>query len=337
MKNACSIVIAFLFFLFSLKAQEFHTPREILEIMDSSMISYVFLALNKPIPKPDLSQVINSNDYYISAEGELVKYAPAPETEKFYRSGLQFYEQKQLDSALVYFQKAYKNEHSYLKALTEAGIVLFEMKEYESAQNVLQRVLLSNPKDYKAHWYLGKIFMLQGQFQGALDRFINAHLLNRNHPGVQSDLFTCLKKLKYDVIDWLYNPQVSIERVKFDDVKVSFDRPWLPTALVMAVWEYEPDYADRWNDPEHFVLGINEKKYYEMMLNQLYFAIEKKYNNRKKYPEFYYMVKAFETKKIDEYVYYEMLLPYYPHIGLFLSDSFMNDIKLYLLDVRFKK
>lgn len=319
------------------RAQEFRNLNEILKIIENSILEYRFVKLEKTLPISNLTENLNSNDYYISDDKQIFIYAISEQTHLFYTIGQKYFNQKQFDSAANYFYRAYENQNTFYKAHTDYAITLFNLKKYDEAHKILEQVISKNFIDYKAHWYLGKILFKQNRIDYAINSFALAHILNRNHPEIKKELLICLKKRKYKFKDWFFHPQFEIEKIRFDRVKITTHPDWVPSAMVAALWENEPDFAQYWNNPSNFIFDINIMKFYEMFFNQLAFIYNKDiYNNRKKYPAFYYMKKAFQDRKVEEFIYYEMILPYHPHVSLALSEKFIQRIKLYLLDLRFK-
>ena len=56
----------------------------------------------------------------------------------------------------------------------------------------------------------------------------------------------------------------------------------------------------------------------------------------KKNPEFKALKLALDKQMIDEYIFYEVLLPQYPFVAYQLPEEFVNGIKDYVLQVRGK-
>jgi hypothetical protein len=56
----------------------------------------------------------------------------------------------------------------------------------------------------------------------------------------------------------------------------------------------------------------------------------------KKSPALAMLMKAFEEKKFDEYLYYEVILPKYPGIVYYTEREFVEDMAKYVVNVRGK-
>ena len=99
-----------------------------------------------------------SADLYILSDEELGKAN--------YQLGLSYYQQKQLDQSLVYFDRVKGGRSSYAEsAYFYAGIVAFQNGNYFRAQQDLQRI--ANNQDYRIQvpYYLARIYAEQENYQ----------------------------------------------------------------------------------------------------------------------------------------------------------------------------
>ncbi|MGE0932304.1 tetratricopeptide repeat protein [Peijinzhouia sedimentorum] len=99
-----------------------------------------------------------SADLYILGDEELGKAN--------YQLGLSYYQQKQLDQSLVYFDRVKGGRSSYSEsAYFYAGIVAFQNGNYFRAQQDLQRI--ANHPDYRIQvpYYLARIYAEQENYQ----------------------------------------------------------------------------------------------------------------------------------------------------------------------------
>ena len=57
----------------------------------------------------------------------------------------------------------------------------------------------------------------------------------------------------------------------------------------------------------------------------------------RKYPEFKALQSALDKQMIDEYKFYEIILPEYPHVAYQLPEEFIQSIKDYVIEIRGKQ
>ena len=134
------------------------------------------------------------------------------------------------------------------------------------------------------------------------------------------------KKIKYH--DWCFNPQYKLEEKNAETTKIYFQSDWLGYSLVKAVWKFEPDYRKSMGMSENTISTLEEK---EALIAIAYTLTKKK---MKKYPEFKALKLAIENDMLNEYIFYEIILPENPIYASYLTEEFIQSIKKYVIEVR---
>lgn len=117
-------------------------------------------------------QAVNSYDQAITASPG---YAEA-----FNNRGLAFYELGLFDQALKNYDSAISLKADYADALSNRGNVLKALKRFDEAEKSFERALTVRP-DAKIYYNLGVLFIVEGRWQDAIDRFERALALEPNN------------------------------------------------------------------------------------------------------------------------------------------------------------
>lgn len=203
--------------------------------------------------------------------------------------------------------------------------------DFDNAIEWYEKTISLNYIDYMAHWFLADAYKMRGELDLAVDEITIAMILNRNNPRIEkslSDIYK-LKKLKTD--DWTFNPQIKIDSTGIDEVSISFSPDWLGYAMVKAVWKYEPGYKESMGVTSGSFSTIEEKECFISLMT----SFDKK--RLKKHPEFKALKLSLDKKMIDEFIFYEIILPEYPFVAYQLTEEFLNEIKDYVKEIRGNK
>ena len=112
----------------------------------------------------------------------------------FFEQGEQFFLKEKMDSALVYYTKAYEEDSSAFNALTYIAQCNIFMKKYDEAEPVLLKVIGKNSIDYMAHWFLSDVYAAKGKWKDAAREITISNVLNRNNPRIHKRLVEVYKK-----------------------------------------------------------------------------------------------------------------------------------------------
>lgn len=314
-----------------LSAQEVDGPAEIINIMEQSKLLYEINLLEKPISSPDYSLNLNTVNFYRkkTEDGfatmaiELPEEANAikVEAEKAFR-------EKKYSAAREGYQKILDLVPEYSKMLTYIGQTHMLEGNGTKAIECYQQAIDNNPIDYMAHWFLARCYVLKGEEEKALTHYLNAHILNRNHSLIHTEINELLAEKNLKLENWLFNPQVKLSNPEEGKVVLAYQQEWLGYAITKAVWEYEPNYRSDKGEPEKF--SMEEEK---IALLSLYLGNAEK----KTYEKLPYLLALHNTIKkgtVDPYIIYEVFLPKEPFIAYQLPDSTLELIRNYILDSR---
>ena len=107
---------------------------------------------------------------------------------------------------------------------------------------------------------------------------------------------------------------------------IEFDKDWLSYALVNAVWEYEPGYAESMG-------GSTFLRAKEAIVNT-YLTYDKK--QLKSSPAMRMFKIALDNHAVDVYLFYEYFLPRDPSMALFQSEETIEEVADYIINIRSK-
>ena len=94
---------------------------------------------------------------------------PAPSYMEYFKTGTQAYEEGKLDEAVDALQRSLEINPDFLPAEEMLGFALLDMGDYDRALRQLSTVLTNNAYSVKARIGIGRIYLLKGNFQKAVD------------------------------------------------------------------------------------------------------------------------------------------------------------------------
>ncbi len=323
------------FVLFSaiLFSQTLHSPGEILKIMEKSPVMFNVEMLSAPVPCPDRSDNLNYHDVYrVKTDSSMKTYAYSlkPEAQPYFEKAEEYFGKHNMDSACYFYEKVLEADPQYYKVMTYLGQVYDTMNDNEKAIEWYNKAIANNYIDYMAHWFLADIYRMKGDIDKAVDEITIASILNRNNPRIKASQVEIFKLAKIKGNDWCFTPQCIISKEN-DAVKIAFDEYWIGYAMAKAVWKYEPGYRQSMGVAENVYSSLEDK---ECLVN-LMASLTNAKKNISKYPELKTLKKAIENDYINEYIFYEIVLPEHPNVAYQLSESFIERIKDYILKYRY--
>ncbi len=312
-------------------AQEIHSPAEIFKIMEKSPVSYELNSLEKEILPKDRSDNLNYNHYYrVSDRGQIstFQYDMDSALQVCINKAEAYFQDKKFSLAREKYLEALKMDSSYFQVMTYIGQIYGIEGEFDKAIEWYNKTIDLNYIDYMAHWFLADAYKTKGELDKAVDEITIAMILNRNNPRIVNamrDIYE-LKKLKAD--DWTFNPQIKIDSIGVNQVRILYDIDWLGYAMVKALWEYEPGYKKS--------MGVSEETFSTIEEKECFVSLMTTFNKKKlkKHPEFKALQLALDKDMIDEYIFYEIVLPEHPFVAYQLPTEFISGIKDYVIRVR---
>lgn len=326
-----------LFFLlpfFAVYGQDLHTPKQIYEIIEKSEISYAISELKTKIDAPDRSNNVNyNNSYRVYKDSSMFtyKYEPSEEVQMWADSGEAYFVKGDTRKAREMYMKVLSIDPSYYKVITYIAQTYGIEKNYTESELWYKKAIDRNYIDYLAHWLLADIYRINGNNKKALEEITIAHILNRNNPRLYKSFAEIYKLEKINYSPWYFNPQHQSEFIDHNNISIKTNMDWLGHALVKAVWQYEPGYSESMGEKDNNPISVLREK--EGLVALLYTMDKKK---MKKYPEMNVLQLALDNKQIEEFIFYEIILPDYPMVAYHLPESFIGHISDYIINTRSK-
>lgn len=308
-------------------AKDENPLQEAMEIIKESKTLYSLKYLDKPIPVPDRSRLINY-PVYREKKGDSydVKAIKATgEAKKLLDKAENYFGSHQYAKARDAYTLALQEDPKLYSAITYIGQTYGIEKNWDKAELWYKKAIEANYVDFLAHWLLADVYKIKGQKEKALDEISIAKVLNRNNPRLEA-----LRKEIYglnglNIKNWTFNPQV---RMSMDsvtgNVNIVADSIWSYYAFVQAAWFYEPVYkakAKKYSMPQAM--------YRECLMGFLPFIGDKALVDSVDVLK--RLVKVIEADKLDEFVFYDMLLLDYPTASFQLDKKQIEGLKDYLI------
>lgn len=308
-------------------AKDENPLQEAMEIIKESKTLYSLKYLDKPIPVPDRSQLINY-PVYREKKGDSydVKAIKATgEAKKLLDKAENYFGSHQYAKARDAYTLALQEDPKLYSAITYIGQTYGIEKNWDKAELWYKKAIEANYVDFLAHWLLADVYKIKGQKEKALDEISIAKVLNRNNPRLEA-----LRKEIYglnglNIKNWTFNPQVRMSRDSVTgNVNIVADSIWSYYAFVQAAWFYEPVYkakAKKYSMPQAM--------YRECLMGFLPFIGDKALVDSVDVLK--RLVKVIEADKLDEFVFYDMLLLDYPTASFQLDKKQIEGLKDYLI------
>lgn len=333
MKKTMSL-LGLLLMVTALNAQKLHSTAEIMRVMIDSKLKYEVELMKKPIPGKDYSDKLNYHNFYRVSTDSMIKtlaYTFSEQSKPLFNKAESLF-QSNPDSAIYYYKLALKADPQLFLVMTYIGQVYEQKKDLENAMKWYKKAISNNYIDYMAHWFLADAYESTGKLDEAVDEIVIAQILNRNNFRIKSAMNRIFGLANKSTEDWSFNPQVKIEKKSENSISVAMDEKWIGYGIAKAIWEFEPGYKASMG------IKINEHSTLEdkECLASLLVSLENAKVNIDKDPQLRVLKEAVLSKYIDEYIYYEMILPENPSVAYQLPEETILRIKDYILKVRNK-
>lgn len=312
-------------------AQEIHTPAEILKILEESELTYMIEQLKEQIEPVDRSDDVNLNNFYRKeGKGEITshKYVLKEEAEAYASKAEEYFRKGKVKQAREMYLKVLEEDPEYYKVITYIGQTHGIEKDFDKAIKWYKKAIKSNYIDYMAHWFLADAYKEKGRLNDAVKEITIALVLNRNNPRIQKSFNMIYESKKLKTPEWAFTPQMKLDSVGPNKVTLAYGGDWLGYALAKAVWKFEPGYRASMGVKKNTFSTTEERE----ALAGLVVTFDKK--KLKKNPEFKALKNAIDNKMINEYIFYEILLPQFPFVAYQLPAEFIEEIAQYVLKVR---
>lgn len=296
--------------------------KKAMDIIKDSKTAYSLKFLEKPIPVPDRSKMINIQVYREkTADGYVLKsFEPKGEAKKLFDKAESYFGSHQYAKARDAYTLALQQDPKLYNAITYIAQTYGMEKKWDKAELWYKKAIDANYIDFLAHWLLADVYKIKGQKEKALQEISIAKVLNRNNPRLEA-----LRKQIFDdnglsMKNWTFNPQVKMSRDSATgNVNIVADSIWSYYAFVQAAWKYEPEYKK--------IAGSWEKKYRECLMGLLPFMD----SHKGSVEVLSRLDKVLDADKLGDFIFYEIILLDNPNIALLLEQKQIEALKDYLI------
>lgn len=281
---------------------------------------------------PSYQDKILTNDYYqldTAGQREIRRYHFTKEEETIYKKAEEAFQENEYKQARHYYQRIQKEQPGHSRIWTLIGQT-YEMEGmWEEAMNYYETAIQLNPIDYLARWSLALLYYEIGRDSDAIMEITKAHILNRNHPHLLKTLNKLYEITGAHLENWYFSPQTTLRQADSMHITIAYADPWLGYALCKALWTYEPGYA-RSRGKEPGTVSAEEER---ECLNAYLTTSSTKRKHRKN-RSYQLLNQAIEKEQIEEFIYYELLLPKHPHLSRHLQEEDLKRLVYYVLTIR---
>lgn len=312
-------------------AQDYHGTADVLKIMEKSPVTYEIGMIKEPIPAKDRSMNLNFNHFYRSIEdGNITtkEYEITEDLKIYLDKAEDFFMDKKFENAREMYLKALEVDTGYYMVMTYIGQTYGIKQNWAKAIEWYQKTIKKNYIDYMAHWFLADAYVEVGKLDEAVDEITIALILNRNNPRILTAFNAIYKAKKLEPTSWVFNPQMELDSIAENTIKLNFRADWTAYAMTKALWKYEPGYSESMGVAKGNYSTVEET---ECLINLMSTLDKKKI---KKNPELKALKAALENKFFSEYIIFEIILQEHPFTAYQLSEDFIASIKDYILTVR---
>lgn len=316
---------------FNTKAQDIHSPSELFAIMAESSIMYELGILEEEVTAPDRSNQLNYNNVYRVVEGDALltkEYKPNLEAKRFADQAERLFRLSDYIGAREQYKLALEADPSLYYIMTYIGQTYGMEKNFEKAVEWYKKSVEANYIDYMAHWFMADAYKELKQLDEAIDAITTARILNRINPRIYLSMKEIYKLKKVKTPDWTFNPQLQLDSVAENTIKISVHEDWFGYGVAKALWTYDTDYRKKQGAKPGSFSSTEE---IECIIGLLT-SFDKK--RAKKDPMIKTLNKAIEDKQLIAFIFYEIILPKHPYVAYQLNEQIITDMKDYVIKTR---
>lgn len=316
-------------YLFS--QENVNNPGVVFEYMKKSPIMFNVKELNDTILPPDRSKNLLENKFRRikdSSEYLVMEYDELIYQDKIFIEAEKLFSEGKYPEALLAYKNLYQKYPDFTKALTLQGLCLIKSGNQDDAIDVLRDAVSENFIDFQAHKLLAGIYDDMELLDVAVRHILYAHILNRNDAEINNKRIELFKKKGLNASSWVFVPQVKYEASK-SDVDIFIKPQYEGYGIVDAVWRYDDDYRKTKKNAD---AKINLNRFQEFVVAQAVMLSRTPWYGETE--EGRIIKKVIETRMVNEFIYYEIILPDYPEEVRKLSEELINKIVKYVMTVR---
>jgi len=330
LKKICPVFIFSICYILTGNGQVVHKPDDLYKISHDSKLEYTVSKLNTPVPDNDYSNILNESGVYnedSNGTTTLKKIHISGAAESEWGKGNSSFRNKEYKDARQHYKNVLDIQPDYYPASVQIAKSFEGEEDYDKAVTAYKQAISKNYIDYTSHWYLADAYFNDRKYDDAVNEITIASILNRNDTAILADMKKIYLEahLKFDY--WIFTPQCKVSKdPKSREVKVQTKNDWEGYAIVKAIWEFEPGYAESQGEKPGIPSLLEEK---ECLTNLI--AGQDKHVDAVFEKPIAILKKAQEYKLIDGFAYYEELLPAHPSLAYQLPTNVIKTIKNYVV------
>lgn len=330
-----SLILFGTFSLSGIWAQEFHTPADLVRIMDKSRMRYVVEVTDEalvPVREPRLNDVMIRSEVRDGERG-IGRYAFAQGADTLFDAGERAFLEDDLYNARAYYLLALERMPDFAPAETFIGQTFMLQDLYKEAESWLEKAIDHNPSGYLARWFLADIHSKHGRHEEAVEQISTAYVLNRNNPRILEAMKRIYKAAGLKYQDFEFDPNYVVEK-EGKEVRIRFSEDWMMYAFCKALWQHEPGYQMEMGGGRGEFNMLEEK---ECILN-LAMGHEATIGRKKsKNPAINALLRAMDHAMINEFIFLEVWLRKEPLIIYTQPPEAIASLVQYVKEIRGKK
>ncbi len=314
----------------------YHSPTEMFNIIANSKLYYQLLELKTPIEQPDYSEKLNYSYLYrkMTKQGlKLFHYETSDSVQAILDKAESFYHNSKYEEALKYYNKTIEADSTLHYVITFIGQYYEHIADYSNAKKYYLKAISKNYYDYMPHWFLADAYYAEGNIKAAVDEITIAKILNRNNNRLTASFNNIYNADARDTTNWYFNPQMKLEKVDPDTVKMFISSNWMGYAMAKSVWNYEPGFRDSMGVREGIFSTYEESDCFISLL----IALENSKSDFSQDKQLVILNQAALNQALDLFALYEILLPSQPETVYLLSEEALADLVYYIKEIRHKK
>lgn len=332
----------------SASAQRFHTPAEIVKLMEDSKVTYGMNLTDKlTIEADSYENILIGHDLYMEPgkNGQTsLKYYSEQMAEN--ADAREAHEQAEKAFAADNMEEARKHYKEVLDIFPRNSVILTYMgqtyeheKNYAEAIEWYEKAVEANPVDYMAHWFLADSYWrTDGDIKKAVKHITRAHLLNRNNPRILASVERIYKENGTPYDNWECRPAYALDTNDGGKPRISVDKGntgWLIYAMCKALWAFEPGYPQTVLENDDLPAFIVEEK---ECLAVLAVGSANQYGNEPNPDHSITMLtQTIHDETMELFMYYEVLMRRRPMIAYAVSEDVLDTFADYIMRYHTKK
>ncbi len=321
---------------FSLQAQDFNEPDEVLHLMEKSSVRYKVVMSDAVVAEPVAIGLENDPMTYASAEDgvfAIATYQFDEVTAAMYKTGDEEYGKGNFAEARGNYIKINELRPDISVMLTLIG------RTYEAEGNPAEAIkwyqqgIAASFHDPLAHYRLAENLFALKQFSSAAEEICVAWILNRNSTAIAASAAKIFKADRRHFTAFDFVPNYRLVKTG-GAVEIHFSEDWMLYAFCKALWSYEPGYHRELGGGRGDFDMVQEK---ECLLN-LAMGYDRIHQGKAgKNVEINTLIAAIQAKMINEFIFMEEWLRIEPLIAYTQPKEAVMSIASYILEIRAPK